>query len=339
MNTNIDNVKVKQERILALDGLRGIAALFVVMSHVFDILFIGILGKLGVGIFFVLSGYLMSHLHINLPINALNLKKYAINRFSRIAPIYWIVIIFSIVAYHFDKTFVNHIDGTIQILRHFLFAGSAGVFWSISPEIQFYIFFAGLWISLQSFMSGKRIYFIFFLLVILFFVLTRGFWPGIALPSKIHLFILGVGAGYITTKIEKKWKPIWWTMLELTTVLLIVLRVNQITSAEIFYHDLYIAFLIFILVLLVSIGQGIFSKLLELRVFTFMGKVSFSIYLVHTIVIFYFEKFNICGYCPGSQVSNAMAVLVAIFIAGILSIYIELPLSARVRQLLNKRFL
>ena len=87
----------------ALDGLRAIACVFVVLSHIpkymsgaTDIFrFKMHLGEPGVAIFFVLSGFLMSYLYIHKTATKERLVSYAIARFSRIAPAYWIAIIAS----------------------------------------------------------------------------------------------------------------------------------------------------------------------------------------------------------------------------------------------------
>lgn len=70
-----------------LDGLRAAACLLVVISHLPLPWHIASLGDTGVGVFFCLSGFLMAYLYGHLPWNIDTVSRYAIARFSRIAPI------------------------------------------------------------------------------------------------------------------------------------------------------------------------------------------------------------------------------------------------------------
>ena len=71
-----------------LDGLRGVAAMAVVVSHSAGLGFlpeyiVG-LGQLGVATFFALSGFLMAHLYLRRSFTAGELKTYSIARVARI---------------------------------------------------------------------------------------------------------------------------------------------------------------------------------------------------------------------------------------------------------------
>src|SRR5450432_1881589 len=68
-----------------LDGWRGMAIVFVLFSHFFGP-GSGWAGAIGVTIFFVLSGLLMSEL---LFIRRVRLKDFFIRRFNRIVPLLW----------------------------------------------------------------------------------------------------------------------------------------------------------------------------------------------------------------------------------------------------------
>jgi len=137
------NNKVKAEHILTLDGLRAVAALFVVFSHLINRnLASGYsTSTIGVAIFFSLSGFLMGYLYLFKEFSPNAVVNYCISRFSRIAPAYLTVILVSYVIFNFiDESFVYTISNN-NVLRHLLFLGNVSVFWSIPPEIQFYVFF------------------------------------------------------------------------------------------------------------------------------------------------------------------------------------------------------
>ena len=75
----------RSNNIPALDGLRGLAAVIVLVSHVSNNvgLWGGVLGhgggQIGVMIFFVLSGYLMGFLYLDRPFNSAEVWSYAVH--------------------------------------------------------------------------------------------------------------------------------------------------------------------------------------------------------------------------------------------------------------------
>lgn len=83
----------------SLDGLRGLAAYTVVISH-FSLVtrsyadIFGLSGQVGVMIFFVLSGFLMGK-YVQSDFTLPNVVRYYQQRFSRVIPLYLIVVLLS----------------------------------------------------------------------------------------------------------------------------------------------------------------------------------------------------------------------------------------------------
>ena len=101
----------KSEHIEALDGLRGTAAMLVLLAHSTEhglLLAHGAdaMGAVGVTIFFTLSGFLMAYLYSSTPLTGSNIFRYGVNRFSRIAPLYLLAITLS----YLIVKFVDHAD-------------------------------------------------------------------------------------------------------------------------------------------------------------------------------------------------------------------------------------
>ncbi|MGS0743417.1 hypothetical protein ACVBEF_16570 [Glaciimonas sp. GG7] len=70
---------------------------------------------------------------------------YAISRFSRIAPAYLFVVLMAFFIYTLiDPNFIYEFSRK-NILRHVLFSWNVSVFWSITPEVEFYFFFVLIW--------------------------------------------------------------------------------------------------------------------------------------------------------------------------------------------------
>ena len=75
-------------RVRKFDTLRGIAALIVVVSHysnktnIWDGILGNQAGQYGVMLFFILSGFLMSHLYMSKPFTLENSKKFIVARIA-----------------------------------------------------------------------------------------------------------------------------------------------------------------------------------------------------------------------------------------------------------------
>ena len=134
-----------------LTGLRGLAALLVFIAHAADrdllpSIFGWGFGQVGVMLFFVLSGFLMSHLYIQKETSHENIKRYALARIGRVVPLYLLALLLSYLISNFiynDFTFNFQDQG--EFLYALIFLKAPYVFWTIPVEIQFYFVFVLFW--------------------------------------------------------------------------------------------------------------------------------------------------------------------------------------------------
>lgn len=140
-----------------IDGLRAIAVLSVVGYHAFP----GIIpsGFIGVDIFFVISGYLISSIIFsNLEHDSFSLAEFYIRRIKRIFPALLFVLISCFIFGWFFllpdefKQYGKHVTGGASFVSNFLLWKESGYFdsaaetkpllhlWSLAIEEQFYIF-------------------------------------------------------------------------------------------------------------------------------------------------------------------------------------------------------
>src|SRR3954447_15197358 len=123
-------------RLAALDGLRGLAVLLVLLDHasdaelrIFPAADMNRAGKYGVYLFFVLSAFLLTHLSLRRPaaelLRARTWLNYAVRRFLRIFPLYAIVLV-TLVVLHKLKVH--------DVLTHLLLEDGKRQFWSIPVE-------------------------------------------------------------------------------------------------------------------------------------------------------------------------------------------------------------
>lgn len=152
-----------------IDGLRAIAVLSVVCFHAFPSVMPG--GFIGVDVFFVISGYLISSIIFsNLEHDTFSIIEFYIRRIKRIFPALLTVLVFCFVFGWFFllpeeyKQFGKHVAGGASFISNLLLWKESGYFdsaaetkpllhlWSLAIEEQFYIF----WPLLLAFVWQRK---------------------------------------------------------------------------------------------------------------------------------------------------------------------------------------
>jgi peptidoglycan/LPS O-acetylase OafA/YrhL len=151
------------------DGLRGLAALWVVLFHLSEGNHINVLkmhlpnwvvlavfdaGHLGVSIFFVLSGFVMALTSASARFDAGVAARFVVRRMVRLTPPYYAAIALGVAMIAFKSSYVDASApapgiGIGDIVAHCLYLQTAlgvpvinNVFWTLCVEVQFYIAFA-----------------------------------------------------------------------------------------------------------------------------------------------------------------------------------------------------
>lgn len=156
-----------------IDGLRALAIIFVVMYHAFPGLVTG--GFIGVDIFFVISGFLISTIiYSQLDSGSFSFTQFYIRRIKRIFPALFVVLTFCFVFGWFNlladefKQLGMHIFGGASFISNLILWKESGYFdnasetkpllhlWSLGIEEQFYF----IWPILLWFAFKKKINFL-----------------------------------------------------------------------------------------------------------------------------------------------------------------------------------
>ncbi len=129
-------------RIQSIDFLRGIAIFLVLFRHVAYIPYLEQIGWIGVDLFFVISGFLVSGLLFNefKKYNQINAKQFLIRRGFKIYPLFWFALATVIVSHNIT----NFGTETANIWAELFFyqnyhPGVISVTWSLAVEEHFYI--------------------------------------------------------------------------------------------------------------------------------------------------------------------------------------------------------
>jgi peptidoglycan/LPS O-acetylase OafA/YrhL len=341
-----------RDRMPCLDGLRGLAAIMVLLSHgsAFRVAsFVApTAGADGVLIFFGLSGFLMGDLYLVRPPRPDTVKRYIAARIARIAPIYYAVVIPSfLVGTLLLPDFIYRFP-PLQFARLLTFCGSASVFWSISPEVQFYFLFVPLWL-LHARLRNEAMFVLILIASAVFCVLTIAWWPGILVISKFHIFACGVLAAIARRRIAAGLSgPAVLVLHGVSLAVILALLLPGAADAVLraphlelggdptlagFYGDPVRCLIAGLLAFSFSFesrpGRLLFANPLA----SLLGRCSFSIYLLHLPVGFCLAELGLlerAGPALGTLLFASLTVLVA---AATYSL-VEAPARDHVRRLL-----
>lgn len=287
------------KKIQALNGLRGIAALIVVVSHFSNEtgLFGGLLGwgggQTGVMLFFILAGFLMAHLHINEVFNRSNVGHYAIKRIARVYPFFVLVAAIPSLLLYLGfpgKVAMGDVNSLSVYLRQILLIDKGvNVFWTIQIEIFFYVFFVGIW-GLH-WLLGKPYTTLLLVLGAILLLWLQGFNFKTPFFGLVHYFLIGIASALTVTasggrECSSKW---------LSCVGLALLASLPVTFPRVFsvlfggsidpWKSLLVLAQIAILFNIAVRDAGILKVVLSSKPLVWVGKVSYSIYLLHYFIL------------------------------------------------------
>ena len=307
------------------DGLRFIAASLVVVSHAeqfsgelglssFSKVVAVNLGVQGVRVFFVLSGFLITFLGL-LEVeknNKIDVRKFYTRRILRIWPLYYIILLLGvfflpIADISFPRNLLTLPKDSIPLLGYILMIPnivfyvfgsffSLSVLWSIGTEEQFYFVFPliinkikkiltkGLWILLLSILAIKGVSYYFSTHSELVSKSMFEFFR--VLYLTLHFDSMVIGA--IGALMFKKINILRFSNALAITGFLSLLMIFILTKSAIklnFLENTIFSFLYLGVLLTIADNSSIFSRILNNRLFVFGGKISYGIYMYHTIIL------------------------------------------------------
>lgn len=351
-------------RISEIDGLRGIAILLVISFHYVNnqltevsttvgrfLYKITSFGWTGVDLFFVISGFLIGGILLRSNKSRSSLQSFFIRRFLRIIPNYYLILIVFGIIFN-----VKSLEGSIFLtsnqsipfwsyflmVHNFYMAAlenmgnpALSVTWSIGIEEQFYLILPFLLILVPERFIPKMLFF--FILLANIMRLNYSSWipPYVLLPCRADSIALGVLLAFIHHKhtlhrwlerYEKHLKVLLGFSLLLMAFLFLSFQDLGVTK-----HTLIAV--VFTIVFAFAMGKetGIVKKILSFPLLTYIGKISYSLYLTHYFILGLAHY--LCSGKPHIGIENIediyisiTALLVSISLSIVIFKYLETPI-------------
>ncbi|MFJ9374338.1 acyltransferase family protein [Streptomyces sp. NPDC101455] len=302
-----------RRQVLGLDGLRGLAALYVVLFHCWLYTFPGypnssaprvldvlMFGRLAVVFFLVLSGFSLAISPARHGWRSGGVTQFLRRRAWRILPPYWaalaislVVSLFVVPASHYGPPDGSSILVYGLVLQDVFFAPTPnGAFWSIGVEAELYLLFPLVLLVRRRFGAAAAVACV-TLPVIVRGLLATGANPvegdNWLAPHLAPVFVAGVvGAGVVVASERVRRLPWGWfaVLAALPVLALGFIQGSVWTVNHYFWVDLAIAPAMTMLIAAVATGQPAFLvRLLTARPLQVLGDASYSLYLIHLPIV------------------------------------------------------
>lgn len=313
----LEKNKPEKSYIKSLDGLRGFAVLLVLLAHTNNVdvgfyinenFLFGGAGFYGVYLFFCLSAFLLTKQFLDKDLTKHNYKKflshYIYRRIVRIYPLF----VLSVLTYYavnlYLKTPYLVITDLRVVIETITLTDANGFYWTIPPEFKYYFVlpFAALFIIFFR----KNVFVITssLILVIIAVKLLSTDPTSKDLYNIVYIFLMGSYCAYINSLIEKKVKisnkyRIGFDLVSAVMLSLFIILIPHFFNSifdtnhhrKYFAHDFLLFAIMSNLLILGTInGYGYLRSVFENRFLCFMGKISYSAYLWHILILIILYK-------------------------------------------------
>jgi len=305
----------------ALDGLRGTAALIVILSHTSNVNFFFLpslnfsgIGKAGVYLFFILSSFLLTLPLLKIKdkiFTAESMLYYWTRRFFRVFPLYFIYLLTAFVSsllinYFFGpKTWAIPFQLNLEeFYSHLILQMGKSITWSIAVEFKYYFILPFVAYIIANVFNNRLIVSVSLLVAAI--VATFWLYPerhfvdlGVGVGQYIPVFLFGALIAILQYKIQvnnliitDKVKTVF-TVISYCCLFIILLTIPALYSliiepveSDFFSKSRLLYSLVWSCLIFTLINsESILTKILSSKFFGFLGKVSFSAYLIHPVFI------------------------------------------------------
>jgi peptidoglycan/LPS O-acetylase OafA/YrhL len=344
-------------RLHGLDGIRGLAALFVVLHHCWLMSFPGypsntgpwwlgwlVYGHFAVVIFIVLSGFSLAIAPARSGWQLRSVREFARRRAWRILPPYWAALAFSLAVAWWVVAQPNTAEPTGKSVAVYgflvqdLFGSPSpnGAFWSIAIEAQLYILFPLLLLVRRWWGAAVMLGAMTAIVVVTAAAAPHESHVDMLMrltPQFATLFTAGiVAAGILVASDRIRGLPWGWLAIAavVPVVLVIAARGSVWTVGNFVWVDLALGPATALLLAGVAVGKpGPLVRVLESNPLQRLGGCSYSLYLTHSpIVVTVHHVLRELGVGPGMPIfvtTLAIAVPLAVVFAMSFASVFEIP--------------
>ncbi|MCX5743412.1 MAG: acyltransferase [Proteobacteria bacterium] len=289
-----------ERRIAQLDGLRAFAFLGVFLRHAIKFP----LGWVGVDVFFVLSGYLITR-------NLMGLREttppgrtfgvFYFRRVLRILPPYYLALIAMLLVQHIAASDAAWYFGFVSNFRDAFVGQIVGVYapmWSIAVEEQFYL----IWPCIVLFVPVRRLPLVFGLVIVIAPIFRYAMTPYgfdavyTLMPGRMDLLAAGALLAYVDKRVptffvEYRRKFLLIGLATVATFAIISIsdktfRTNlALPLFNVVGFGLTAVFSVVVFCYVRGLEKGVVMRVLMNPVLQYVGKISYMCYLIHMVVL------------------------------------------------------
>ncbi len=285
-----------KERYYFIDGLRGIAAICVVVGHswrigvkAFDFKdfylssFSSFIASFGVQLFFCITGFLFFDQIIKKRAN-IDWNKFYLSRVKRLAPLFLFsttISVFCLYAVSLEKISLISFNDLFNAIKLYLFGfggqvdilgRNSGVLtavsWTLPYEIRFYFVLPLVCLALKSNYKNLVLIFVVLLVISSFVVDKMNLWQN---------FLIGAFGAYTINKVNIN-NNMARIVIFCVGLLSLIASTNFIKD----HYDLYSFLFVFVFFVSMILSK---PKFLAKKFFVLTGDVSYSVYLNHSFVL------------------------------------------------------
>lgn len=332
---------MNEKHLNGLTATRGFAALMIVIFHFGLNVFpfnkmqpFFAKGNVAVSYFFTLSGFIMCYTYFN---QQIEYKDYLKRRVARIAPLYWVAMILSIIRIGKEaqlgfKTALNFFFAQAYVPGYALTINSAG--WSLSVEMLFYLLFPLLLLLYKA--NQQR----FAYRALLFYVLSQLVHLSMVAQAKpnnnswheltyyfpfAHLneFVIGMVGYYFYTHNKEQMSK----MPVLLTLGIVVLSMIYLPFSK---HNGLLSPLFVLMIVGLACKK---ESWLGAKPLVWLGEVSYGIYILQMPVNYYVSKLNAKYLGLTTNWFFLFFVVMLVAISAVCYSFIEKPLRSKINSL------
>jgi peptidoglycan/LPS O-acetylase OafA/YrhL len=328
----------------ALDGLRGVAVLLVITRHVVGTRVAGG-GPVGVGVFFALSGYLITNLLLleQRRVGRIDLGRFYLRRAARLLP----ALVLVLAAVTALTAVRGHLDTNREAIYSLLYLGNWAQIWgprfhyvphtwSLAVEEHFYLVWPVLLIVLLPRLSRARALWIAGATLVLGLVLRILMLAGGAAVVRVHYgsdtradaILIGSFVAIWLAGQTKRLPAVAAIASWLVLLLLVLVPAEGTFMLTAGYMLIAVAGVV--VVTDATRSGSVSARVLDRRPLVWVGKISYGLYLWHLPIILWLGPRLVARGSPRLAAATISA-LIAVAVAAASSHWVERPILRRVR--------